>query len=31
VRAKRELPQECSPRQRRALELMADSLVERYS
>ena len=31
VKAKRELPAACPPRQRRALELMADSLVERYS
>jgi geranylgeranyl pyrophosphate synthase len=30
VRAKRDLP-DCPPRQRRALELVADSLVERYS
>jgi geranylgeranyl pyrophosphate synthase len=31
ARAKRELPRECPPRQRRALELMADGLVDRYS
>jgi geranylgeranyl pyrophosphate synthase len=29
--AKRDLPTACPPRQRRALELMADVLVERYS
>ena len=31
ARAKRELPAECPPRQRRALELIGDSLVERYA
>jgi len=31
VKAKSELPDRCPPRQRRALELVADSLVERYS
>jgi len=31
VKAKRELPEQCPPTQRRALELVADSLVERYS
>ena len=31
ARAKRELPAQCPPRQRRALELMADGLVERYA
>jgi geranylgeranyl pyrophosphate synthase len=29
--AKRDLPAQCPPRQRRALELMADVLVERYA
>ncbi len=29
--AKRELPRECPPRQRQALELMADVLVERFA
>ena len=31
ARAKRELPRQCPPRQRRALELMADILVDRYA
>ena len=31
AQAKRELPRECPPLQRRALELMADGLVDRYS
>ena len=31
ARAKRELPRECPPLQRRALELMADGLVDRYA
>jgi geranylgeranyl pyrophosphate synthase len=31
ARAKWELPRQCPPRQRRALELMADTLVDRYA